>query len=415
MISAKRPFPLAWRTRRVLALLVVLLGIGAARARTFRALYSFKGPPDGYDPSPGLVRDSAGNIYGTTASGGAYNFYGTVFKIDKRGNETVLHSFCSGGWPCSDGAYPDGGLVRGRDGYLYGTTQVGGYPNCSYGYGCGTIFKIDREGNFSVLYRFGGLPDGSFPVSTLVLDDQQNLYGTTEYGGDSHCDVSGGCGTVFKVDKNGKETILHAFHGATQMDGAIPWAGLVWSHAGRLIGTTPAGGSPGCDGWMDNGCGIVFRVNKVGRETVLYRFSPSGTTGMRPFYPVTLDNAGNIYSTAQGVAFRLNRRGQVKILCNFFPTEDGIPSDGMAWGGKGALYGTTFEGGVDYSGTVYRLDRAGKKTILYNFTGFSDGDYPLGKLVIDGDGNLYGVTADGGITNTRYCRDGCGVVFRIAP
>jgi len=154
-----------------------------SHAQTFSVLYSFKGPPDGEGPSTGLVLDSDGNIYGTTEKGGA-NQCGTVFKIDKQGNETVLYSFT-----CAlDGSTPEGGVVRDASGNLYGTTNGGGYPVGFSGYGCGTVFKVNTEGVYSVLYRFGAMPDGCFPDwVTLLVDSAGNLFGTTSSGGDNNC------------------------------------------------------------------------------------------------------------------------------------------------------------------------------------------------------------------------------------
>jgi uncharacterized repeat protein (TIGR03803 family) len=396
----------------ILGLAVALLAGPATQsvqAQTFTVLYSFKGSPDGYLPVAGLVRDAWGNLYGTTLYGGTYG-YGTVFKINKRGEETMLYSFASG----LDGANPYGGLVRDAEGNLYGTTETGGYPDCIYGYSCGTVFKVDEHGKESVLYRFGAMPDGSFPGSeTLLLDEAGNIYGTTASGGDSNCNPGWGCGTVFKLDKHGLETILHTFTGTRELDGAFPSAGLVSDAKGTLYSTTSAGGAP-CG---RTGCGTVFKIDKTGKETVLHRFS-GWTGGTSPSWPVILDDAGSIYGTAgggsgyNGIVFKLNERDQETVLNNF-SYQDGVPSGGLVRDAKGNLYGTTFEGGSDYQGTVYKLDKSGKKTILHNFTGY-DGGYPIGTLIMDNDGNLYGSAVYGGNFNCSGY-GGCGVVFKITP
>src|SRR5450631_362725 len=201
----------------------------SAQAPSYEVLYTFTGGADGANPSAGgsdagLIRDEDGNLYGTTPGGGdlssAYcGSYGcgVVFKVDRLGKETVLHAFT--GPP--DGAEPLAGLVRDEEGNLYGTTLGGG----SAGFPVGTVFKLDRAGKETVLYSFTGVgADGSGPYAGVIRDEEGNLYGTTIGGGGSSA-CSGGCGVVFKVDRVGKETTLHAFTGPP--DGAGPLAGLV--------------------------------------------------------------------------------------------------------------------------------------------------------------------------------------------
>jgi uncharacterized repeat protein (TIGR03803 family) len=148
-----------------------------------------------------------------------------VFKINLAGQETVLYSFLGG----TDGSFPSAGLVRDSAGMLYGTTQIGGGSSgCPSG--CGTVFKIDAAGKESVLYSFTGGSDGGYPVAGVIGDAAGNLYGTTIHGGDIFGD-----GTVFKLDNSGKETVLHTFDGA---DGFSPYGGLVRDKKGRFYGTT---------------------------------------------------------------------------------------------------------------------------------------------------------------------------------
>ncbi len=394
---------LAWTV-----LWLVLPAPQAAQAQTFTVLYSFQGS-DGDEPRAGVIRDSAGTLYGTTYSGGDYG-YGVVFKIDKPGKETVLYSFTGG----MDGANPYGGLVLGADGNLYGTTETGGYPDCIHDYGCGTVFKIDTQGQYSVLYRFGAMPDGSFPdYVTLLPDNAGNLYGTTASGGDSNCNPGWGCGTVFKLDKAGRETILHTFRGTEQVDGAYPYAGLVPDKYGNLYGTTSEGGAPGCS----RGCGTVFKVNRAGKETVLHRFS-GWPISSGPVAAVIRDDNGNLYGVlggytpGNGELFKLNKRNQETVLYSF-AYGDGFPGfgAGLLRDAKGNLYGTTIEGN-NYEGTVFKLDRSGTMTILHAFSGRADGGFPMGTLIMDEKGNLYGIARDGGNSG---CYSGCGVVFEITP
>ncbi|MGA2696824.1 MAG: choice-of-anchor tandem repeat GloVer-containing protein, partial [Terriglobales bacterium] len=199
-------------------------------------LYSFNpGVGDGYEPFSGLVRDAAGNLYGATLVGGT-NGLGTVFEINTSGTETVIHNFPSNS---QDGAEPWAGLVLDGKGNLYGTTYQGGADNY------GTVFKISRAGTETVLYSFGPPPDGEGPTygNNVIVDSAGNLYGMTASGG------AYGLGTIYKIDANGNETVLHSFSGP---DGRAPYSGLAFDPAGNLYGTTSAGGA--------YGGGVIFRI-----------------------------------------------------------------------------------------------------------------------------------------------------------
>jgi uncharacterized repeat protein (TIGR03803 family) len=215
-------------------------------------LYSFTGGSDGHSPWGKLIKDVQGNLYGTTLYGGrADSEAGVVFKLDVNGTLTVLHAFSG----LADGGSPLAGLVKDEAGNLYGTNTQGGDFSCQLPYGCGVVFKIDNTGVFSVLHTFHGT-DGASPAASLVRDNAGNLYGTTVTGGDLSCFPYGyGCGVVFKVDTGGNETVLHSFGGA---DGALPYASLLRDAAGNLYGTTSMGGDLNCS--PPFGCGTVFRI-----------------------------------------------------------------------------------------------------------------------------------------------------------
>jgi uncharacterized repeat protein (TIGR03803 family) len=201
-----------------------------------KLLHSFTGPPaDGALPYAGVIADSAGNLYGTTSAGGASNS-GVVFKVNSAGTETVLYSFTGG----ADGAFPYGGLLRNSAGNLYGTTSAGGITtgNC-YPSGCGVLFVVTPAGKETVLHSFTGSPDGASPYAGLIADSSDNLYGTTFNGGTGAC--TSGCGVVFELEKAGTETVLHSFVGYPT-DGAFPSAGLVRDSSGNLYGTATYGG-----------------------------------------------------------------------------------------------------------------------------------------------------------------------------
>jgi uncharacterized repeat protein (TIGR03803 family) len=325
---------------------------------------------------------------------------GTVFKVDATGNETVLHSF---GETNTDGAFPFYGyLVRDGAGNLYGTTDYGGI------HGSGTIFRVSPTGK-EVFFSFNG-SDGGFPFAGLVADTSGNFYGTTYVRG-TGC-LPYGCGTVFKINSKGKESILYSFTGAP--DGDNPFAGLVRDSAGNLYGTTITGGT--------NGAGTVFKVDTTGKETVLYSFcSNACQDGEIPYSALIRDNAGNLYGTTlaggmfgSGTVFKLDSTGVETVLYNFCSqsgcTDGSQPYAGLVRDAAGNLYGTTYGGGANQAGTVFEVDKTGKETVLYSFCslpGCTDGGLPYAGLARDNAGNLYGTTSN--------FAEAYGTVFKIAP
>ncbi len=376
---------------------VVVLGLGvvtsqSAQAQTFTDLYNFTGSPDGADPFAGLVRDAAGNLYGTTYTG-ASSGYGVVFKVDTSGTETVLYSFSGG----TDGGSPVGGLVRDTAGSLYGTTQYGGSS------GNGVVFKVDNSGTETVLYSFaGGTTDGCSPYGGLVRDKAGSLYGTT-----MGCGASGN-GTVFKVTKSGAEKLLHSFAGGTA-DGANPlYTGLLMDPKGNLYGVTSQGGS--------QNSGVVYKLSKSGTLTLLHSFTGGTTDGCSAHGTPTMDKEGNLYGTtsrcgfgSHGIVWKVSKKGTEIVLHNFAGgSSDGEnPISGVILDAQNNLYGNTQAGGVSDDGTVYELNKKGVLTLLHSFAG-SDGATPYGGLIRDAKGNVYGTTLEGGSG-----RD--GTVWKLTP
>jgi uncharacterized repeat protein (TIGR03803 family) len=382
---------------------------------TLTVLYSFTGGTDGATPGAGLIRDKEGNLYGTTIGGGSYGF-GTVFKVDGSGNETVLRSFSGE----TDGATPGAGLIRDKEDNLYGTTVLGGDPTCNSGEGCGTVFKLDMTGKETVLHRFTNTPDGAFSGAGLVRDKEGNLYSTTVYGG------SYGEGTVFKLDPTGRETVLYSFTGYS--DGGLPDGDVIMDKVGNLYGTTDLGGS--------YNRGTVFKLDTSGEETVLHSFADS-PDGALPAAGLVGDKEGNLYGTTVyggtanncpgvpgdpgvsgcGTVFKVDTTGEETVLYRFSGGTDGAaPSAGLIMDKEGNLYGTTsggggveacaaFGGGLVGCGTVFKLDTTGKETVLHSFT-CSDGAAPSGGLIRDKERNLYGTTSGVG-----FC--GWGTVFKL--
>ncbi|HTT83636.1 MAG TPA: choice-of-anchor tandem repeat GloVer-containing protein [Rhizomicrobium sp.] len=229
---------------------------------TETSLHGFGSSGDGYYPYGSLVADSAGNIYGTTMYGGAHGD-GIVFELSPgtkgEWTETVLYSFCAR-TNCADGAYPFDGLTLDAAGNLYGTTNSGGTTgNCLFGSTCGTVFELslaNGQWTESVLHAFTG-SDGDGPTANVVFDAAGNLFGTAYFGGSDACDM--GCGTVFELTpgQNGSwsETTLHQFQNGR--DGTNPYGGLVPDAAGRVYGGSSSGPGTGCGGF---GCGAIYSI-----------------------------------------------------------------------------------------------------------------------------------------------------------
>jgi uncharacterized repeat protein (TIGR03803 family) len=330
---------------------------------TQTVLYSFQGSSsnDGSSPQGSLIFDDNGNLYGTTASGGKYN-YGTVFKLAPPATtggawtETVLYSFKGG----TDGSNPASALTfNSKWTILYGTTPLGGASNF------GTVFKltVNAKGTAwtkALLYSFTGLSDGGKPYAGVTLRSNL-LYGTTLDGGVSSE------GTVFKLaapataGEAWTETVLYNFTG--QSDGGKPYAGVIFNSAGDLFSTTGSGGS---------GYGTVFELappkkgSTAWTESVLYAFG-GGPAGSYARSGLIFDASGNLYSTTgvgtgnSGVVFELSPPAKSggawteSVLWTFSGGSDGGDSTaGLAISGT-TLYGTTSLGGEYGQGTVFEV------------------------------------------------------------
>jgi uncharacterized repeat protein (TIGR03803 family) len=388
----------------------------SAAGQTFSVLHAFAGGTDGAWPMAGLTRDAKGDLYGTTSGGGDASCgggqgCGTVFKLTPAGKETVLRRFQAQ-------EFPGASLILDSAGNLYSTTSASGTN------GFGTVFKLDAAGEETVLHSFSGGTDGASPSAGLIQDSKGNFYGTTYRGGAGCCGY--GKGVVFKLDPTGHETVLHRF-GLPRYDGEQSAAELIRDSAGNLYGTTAfGGGGSSCSG---HGCGVVFRVDPAGKETVLYRFT-GGNDGAEPFAGLVRDSAGNLYGTTYyggtndlGVVFKLDRTNKETILHTFTGPPDGAGPDGALFlDASGNLYGTTSLGGETSAcsvgngcGTVYQLRHTAsgwKETVLYRFDQ-GTGTFPMGALIRDPAGNFYGTTYQGG--GTGCSGFGCGVVFRLKP
>lgn len=315
--------------------------------RKLKVLESNRKEQDGTQPTATLLLATDGNFYGTTTSGGRY-YNGAVFKITPGGEMTTLYSFCAQGSPCADGAGPYGGLIEGPDGNFYGTTAWGG-TNSTCFRNCGTVFRITPTGNLTTLANFcTGNPCASFsptPYGELVLGNDGNFYGTTQYGGNP------GDGTVFKVTPGGILTTLHSFQGS---DGGYPLGGVVLGNDGNFYGTTSAFGA--------YESGTVFKITPARVLTTLYNFcvQTACADGGDPFGTLIQATDGNFYGTtvgggsqgscgsyvACGTIFRITPAGSLTTVFQSFDNTNGFyPSAGLVQGTNGVLYGTTYAGG----------------------------------------------------------------------
>jgi uncharacterized repeat protein (TIGR03803 family) len=364
-----------------LLLSATLLGIAApvSAQSTFKLLHGFLGANDGAYPASGVTLGPNGSIYGTTFQGGPAND-GTIFYISPSGWFKVLYAFSGG----ADGQYPVSQLLE-MGGEFYGTTILGG------AYNAGTVFKVTPAGVETIVHSFS-VTDGQGPYGALIHDTDGNLYGAASFGS------AYGYGNVYRIDHSGVETTLYSFQGGT--DGQYPQGRLARDARGNLFGTTVYGGANSCGSYN---CGTVFKINASGVETVLYSFGgfPLGD-GELPQSDVIEDLAGNLYGTTAsqtpGIVFKVNQAGQETILYNFIDRSDGgYPGIALVRDVDGDIYGTVGGGGTDNYGGVFKLNESGAETLLYNFSGLTDGGEPNGGVVQDAAGNLYGTTPEKGV------------------
>lgn len=404
----------------LLVLLPVCLP-GATLAQTVTILHSFNDGSvdwDGANPEDELVQGPDGNFYGTTFFGGTTastgRGYGTIFQITPSGTIKILHSFNDGS-VADDGRNPVGGLIVGPDGNLYGMAQTGGstatstYPGSGavyetttggivtvlhsfdfndtddwggfpfgdltlgpggvlFGTTESTIFQITTDADFDLLHRFGDgsvADDGWQSEASLVLGTDGNFYGTTAAGGAANW------GTVFKMTPAGVVTILHSFgDGSVTNDGLFPQAGLVEGTDGNFYGTTSCGGSTINPSSID-GYGTIFRITPTGSVTILHNFLDGSVEydGNDSLSALTLGSDGNFYGTlpfggtaGKGVIFKMTPEGAITLLHSFsdgsVPNDGNFPAASLVLGTDGSFYGTTYFGGAESYGTVFKFTPA---------------------------------------------------------
>lgn len=331
-------------------------------AGAYTLLVSFNGQTIGNAPEESLVKGSDSAYYGTTTSGGLYNF-GTIFKICG-GTTTLLYSFNKN----ADGGVPKGSLILASDGNLYGTTSTGGTNTY------GTIFRITPAGNYTVLRHLNSSTDGAYPMGSLVQGSDGNLYGMTSAGG------TGQNGTIFKISLTGAFTVLR--HLVLSTDGGAPEGNLVQGTDGNFYG-------------MTNSSARIFQITPTGIFTVL-RTLVIGTDGSNPVGSLVLSSDGNFYGMCSsgglylnGTIFRISSAGTFKVLKHLNTLPDGkTPKGNLLIGTDGNFYGMTSSGGTYNAGTLFKITATGTYTVLRHFNLTTDGGNPYGSLIIAPVNNL---------------------------
>jgi hypothetical protein len=463
-----------WKIILAATIILAMSFVQGARAQTYTVLHTFTGGQDGGTPYAGLTWDGGANFYGTAAQGGyagsiCYNLggghadgCGTVFRLRRSGSNwafSTLYEFRGG---TVDGGFPLAPVTIARDGSLYGTTW-GGHYNGSHlcrwigvgapDIGCGIVFNLRPPTTActtalcswteTISWAFDGTDQGggSGPSQgKLVFDQAGNLYGTNwnSYLAD---------GNIFQLVPSGGSWTVGNTYAMYPPGGPssplLPLNGITLDVAGNLYTTTQLGpyDAPNCGFHILNGCGTVFQLTpgSSGWNTnIIYNFT-DGEDGKFPIAGLVGDQAGNLYGVSStdgagsgGTIFQLSPSAGGWTYNLIYALPNGYPQEGFCfiavetqgcsgpWGTllmdpAGNLYGASYANGAYHSGNVFKLTRSGGSwtyTDLYDFTGGSDGGNPVGSLILDGDGNLYGTTHGGGSTN---CFRGCGTVFEITP
>ncbi|MGA7218290.1 MAG: choice-of-anchor tandem repeat GloVer-containing protein [Candidatus Sulfotelmatobacter sp.] len=377
-----------------------------ATAQTETILYNFgASPTDGANPAAGLVFDSSGNLYGTTFNGGA-NDTGTIYELPTTGGEDILADCPAVG--ANAPLNPNSALVFSSGGGIYGTSASGGLYDTNYG---GTDFALMRVNGGYQLKRissdlFGGENDIGTPTG-VIFDNAGNLWGTGLSSGDS-------AGFVYELEKNGgawNRLDRVAFPKTKTLRDVFPNSGLIFDAAGNLYGTTMTGGR------ALKGSVYELPAPNYALSTLA---SFNGANGNAPTAGVILDSLGNLYGTtsaggyfSKGNVFELSPNGNggwSETILFSFNGANGQAPGALTFDSQGNLYGTTVTGGTYNAGVMFELSPGATwtETVLHNFGGAGDGATPVGALIFDFLGNLYGATSAGGA-------NGVGIVYEITP
>ena len=428
-------------TLKLFATLALATGVPAL-SQTYTVLHNFTGGIDGANPQAGLTIDRGGNFYGTAAAGGNPNpdcyLYdqpgcGVVFRLQQRPSGwlfTTLYQFSG----AADGFGPEAPVVFGPDGKLYGTTFLGGTNAGCFFFGtCGTVFSLQPRPTvcstsncswiLKTIYTFPGNPPPGLPsTGAVIFDNAGNLYGTFIWDGDPSCYEDGPCGGIYELSPaNGgwnESTIVNFGH--PTLVGAWPTGGIVMDQSGNLYGALSA-------------IGAVYQAsyrNGNWFTSVLHTFS-FDAGGYSPQGGLIMDAVGSLYGTTSsgglndvGTVFELQPSAGAWAFSTLYNFAGNVqnnagPNADLTMDAAGDLYGTTYKDGAFGYGSVFKLSPSNGQwtyTSLHDFTGGSDGGYPLSKVVFDSVGHLYGTANVGGST-VGQCNQGlgCGVVWEITP
>jgi uncharacterized repeat protein (TIGR03803 family) len=402
--------------RSLLALAVLIAASTFLHAQTFSVIHAFTGESDGFQPYDAVMVDGAGNLYGTTTE----SVRGSVFQMKPRDNTWTFATLYQFGY---GETIPQGRLVQGPGGALYGTTSTGGNYFCTE-FGCGLVYGLRAPQTIcrsvscpwnATLTSLDG-PNGLAPgIVTPVFDSAGNMYITTTEGGSYYA------GNVVELTGWGGNWTPNSIYNFSGSDGSSPYSGIVFDAQGNIYGTTWMGGP--------NSNGTVYRLTPSGGNwflQTLYSFPNSGD-GKYPVASLLMDASGNLYGTTEaggsgggGTVFELSPSGggwTFTVLYSF-SGQDG-PLDTLAMDAAGNLYGTTFADGAYNEGSVFKLTRNNGSwsfTDLHDFTGGPDGAYPVGGVTLGSGGVMFGTAAYGAVQNCpseEY--PGCGTVWEITP
>lgn len=394
--------------------LVAVWGAGAtSKGATTEVIYSFAGEDDGEYTDTDIAVDRAGNLYGTSVLGGEFGG-GTVWQLSPVGGgwvHTVLYNLTGG----ADGGEPYKGVTLDGAGNLYGTAVTGGSGSCEGG--CGVTYKLTKSGDTwtqRVIHAFTGGADGSGPGSRVAVDKRGNVYGMTPTGG------ANGLGVIYLLRPRSSGgyalRVIHTFTGAS--DGSSGSAGKLVLRGGRIFGAATTGGN--------HGSGTVFQLTPTQTGEwdfkTLYSFA-GAPDGVFPYGALLFDAAGNIYGTTYyggtnglGAVYKLSPtlsgEWDETVIYSFQAGNDGNSSiSNLVSDPAGNLYGTTSEGGLG-SGTIFELSPGPNETwiesIPHSFQGSPDGAFPYAGMAGDGSGSFFGATVHGGDT-------GDGTVYKFIP
>jgi uncharacterized repeat protein (TIGR03803 family) len=366
---------------RLAALLLLTALLPLAQAQTFTVLHQFNTEGDGAFSEGSVVRDSKGNLFGTTT------LPGTVFKIDHAGKESIFFNLNGG----NVGDFPTGSLTIDAENNLYGIAEGGSG-------GAGVLYKLSPQGQETILFAFqGGLHTTSpkEPAGGVLLDKNGNIFGAAQFGNKQTCQI--GCGSIFLLDPAGSLHFLHQFTGGT--DGANPIGPLVQDAQGNLYGVTQSGGDHSCPESFEDqgaGCGVVFKIARNLTFTVLHTFA-GGADGAIPQGGLLIDSAGNLFGAAlqggiaeNGTVYEIAKDGTYSVVHRFTQAEGQNPNGGLVSDAAGNIYGTAQLGGDQGLGTIFELTPDGSVKVLHHFQGLEDGAVPLAGLFRDHAGHLFG-------------------------